>query len=112
VAKAEIECLHITSEDYMMDILDKWLVNDVVKIMSFVGMIIAIAAVAAVIQFFRPPLGFTDALVILAVGMIIGTFYIKAGERLSDYFEKTSRPEQQTSTEKLEANASNSQEHA
>jgi hypothetical protein len=107
LAKAEIEWLHITVEDCMMDIHDKWLVIDVAKILSFVGMIIIIGTMAAFIQLFRPTLGFVDAMMILAVGMIVGAVYVKTSERLADYFEEISRPEQQTHTKKTEGNASN-----
>jgi hypothetical protein len=85
------------NRDYVMKILDKWLVIDMLKIFSRVGIIFLIAAVTVIIQFFRSSYGFIDVLFILAVGMILGAVYLEGTRRVSDYLDRISTPEPEKS---------------
>jgi hypothetical protein len=80
-----------------MKILDKWLVIDMLKILSRIGIVFLIATVAVIIQFFRSSFGFFDVLFILAVGMILGAIYLEGTRKISDYLERVSTPEPEKS---------------
>ena len=74
-----------------MKIITKWFVIDVLKLISCIGIAVAIFVAVITIQVFRPTYSFVDTLLILAVGMILGASYIQIQERASDYFDKQSK---------------------
>jgi len=74
-----------------LKIITKWFVIDVLKLISRIGIAVAIFVVAITIQVFRPAYSFIDTLLILAVGMILGASYIRIQERASEYFDKQSK---------------------
>ena len=73
-----------------MKIITKWFVIDVLKLISRIGIAVAIFVAVITIQVFRPTYSFIDTLLILAVGMILGASYIQIRERVSDYSDKQS----------------------
>jgi vancomycin permeability regulator SanA len=74
-----------------LKIITKWFVIDVLKLISCIGIAVAIFVAVITIQVFRPTYSFVDTLLILAVGMILGASYIQIQERASDYFDKQSK---------------------
>jgi len=74
-----------------LKIITKWFVIDVLKLISRIGIAVAIFVAVITIQVFRPTYSFIDTLLILAVGMILGASYIQIQERVSDYSDKQSK---------------------
>jgi uncharacterized membrane protein YbhN (UPF0104 family) len=75
-----------------LDIFKKWFIIDLVKLVSRVGVVVVVAVATLVIQLLKPAYGFVDILLILAVGMILGTAYIEVQRWVSDYLDKQSKP--------------------
>jgi len=75
-----------------LDILKKWFIIDLVKLVSRVGVVVVVALATLVIQLLKPAYGFVDILPILAVGMILGAAYIEIQRRVSDYLDNQSKP--------------------
>ena len=71
-----------------MDIFKKWFAIDLLKLLSRVGIVIVFFVVVMTIEQVRPAYGFTDILVILAVGMLLGVAYIEVQRLASGYFDK------------------------
>ena len=57
---------------WKLDIFKKWFAIDLLKLLSRVGIVIVFFVVVMTIEQVRPAYGFTDILVILAVGMLLG----------------------------------------
>jgi uncharacterized protein YacL len=74
-----------------LKVITKWFVIDVLKLISRLGIAVAIFVAVLAIQLFRPAYNFVDTLLILAVGMILGAAYLQIQERASDYFDKQSK---------------------
>lgn len=75
-----------------MNILDKWFIIDLLKLLSRVGVLIVVSVATVVIQLLRPVYGFVDILLILAVGMVLGAVYIEVQKRVSVYLDRQSKP--------------------
>jgi glucose uptake protein GlcU len=75
-----------------LNILDKWFIIDLLKLLSRVGVLIVVSVATVVIQLLRPVYGFVDILLILAVGMILGAVYIEVQKRVSEYLDRQSKP--------------------
>ena len=75
-----------------LNILDKWFVFDVLKVLSYVGTVAFVCLAALIIQFSKPLYSFIDVLLILAVGIIFGAVLTEARKRISDYVKKQSNP--------------------
>lgn len=75
-----------------MNILNKWFIIDLVKLLSRAGVVIIISATTVIIQFVKPAYGFIDILLILAVGMILGATYTTVQKRASEYLDEQSKP--------------------
>jgi glucose uptake protein GlcU len=75
-----------------LNILDKWFIIDLLKLLSRVGVLIVVSVATVVIQLLRPVYGFVDILLILAVGMILGAVYIEVQKRASEYLDRQSKP--------------------
>jgi glucose uptake protein GlcU len=75
-----------------LNILDKWFIIDLLKLLSRVGVLIVVSVATVVIQLLRPVYGFVDILLILAVGMVLGAVYIEVQKRVSVYLDRQSKP--------------------
>lgn len=71
-----------------MDIFAKWFAIDLLKLLSRVGIVVVFFVVVMTIEQVRPAYGFTDILVILTVGMLLGVAYIEVQKLASGYFDK------------------------
>jgi len=74
-----------------LKIITRWFVIDVLKLISRIGIAVAIFVAVITIQVFRPAYSFVDTLLILAIGMILGASYMQIQERASDYSDRQSK---------------------
>jgi hypothetical protein len=75
-----------------LKVITKWFVIDLLKLISRLGIAVAIFIAVLAIRLFRPAYSFIDTLLILVVGMILGVAYLQIQGRASGYFDKQSKP--------------------
>jgi hypothetical protein len=75
-----------------LDILNKWFIIDLLKLVSRVGVVVVVFVATMAIQLLRPAYAFVDILLILAVGIILGATYIEVQKWVSNYLDKQAKP--------------------